>query len=101
MTINNFQVSRDASAKLIIDADPSISLGVHPAYLEFVRTFYPQYKNISRNTTRSDIMAYYSRWREASMKEISKGTFYVALAFDVWSKCAMEDTSVVIYFVDD
>ena len=91
------QLSRDALAKFIIDADLPINLGEHPGYQEFVWTFYPQYQNVSRKTTRNDIMAYYNRGRGALMEEIKKGTFNVALTSDVLSGHTRKDyVSVVL-----
>ena len=74
-----------------------ISLGEHPAHIEYVRSIHPDYQPITRNTTRSDLTQYYNKRRAALVQELEKGTFNVAFTTDVGSGRAREDyISVVI-----
>ena len=64
VSILNPQAQRDALQKFIISADLPLNISGHLSYLKFLKVFYPNYRG-SRVTTRRDVLAYYSRHREA------------------------------------
>ena len=51
-------VHREVLVKYIISADMPLSLGEHTAHIEYVRSLYPQYQPMARNTTRSNLIDY-------------------------------------------
>ena len=96
------QAHREALVKYIVGADMPISLGEHPARIEYVRSLVPDYQPVTRNTIRSDLEKYYKKRRAALVKELENGTFNVAFTSDVWSGKAREDhISVVIPYIDN
>ena len=68
------QAHREALVKYIVGADMRISLGEHPAHIEYVRSLYSDYQLVTRNTTRRDLTEYYNRRRAALIEELEKGT---------------------------
>ena len=83
-------------------ANMPISLGEHPARIEYVRSLVPDYQPVTRNTIRSDLEKYYRKRRAALLKELENGTFNVAFTSDIWSGRAREDyISVVIHYLDN
>ena len=79
-----------------------ISLGEHPAHIEYVRSLVPDYQPVTRNTIKSDLENYYRQRRAALGKELENRIFNVAFTSDVWSGRAREDyISVVIHYIDN
>ena len=67
-----------------------ISLVEHPAHIEFVRSIYPGYQPMTRNTSRSDLEKYNNKRRATLVEKLEKGTFNAAFTSDVWSGRATE-----------
>ena len=77
------QAHREALVKYIVGADMPISLGEHPAYIEYVRSLVSDYQPVARNTSRSDLKKYYKKRRAALVQELERGTFNIALTSDI------------------
>ena len=102
--VNSFDpnVGREALAQLIYDADLPIGFGEHSAFQKYMKTFFPQFQSVSRNTTRSDIVQLYNRRKAGLIEEFHKGSFCFALTSDVWTGRSREDyISAVAHYVDD
>ncbi|MCV5003231.1 hypothetical protein OFM39_26575, partial [Escherichia coli] len=62
-----------------------ISLGEHPAHIEYVRRLVSDYQPVTRNIIRSDLEKYYRKRWATLVKELENRTFNVAFTSDIWS----------------
>ena len=77
-------VSRESLARLIAACDLPINFGDNEFYEDHIqRSYCPQFKRVSRTTTRSDIKAYYNKRLVALKTEIGSSTFSLALTSDI------------------
>ena len=64
-------MARASLARFIASTDSPISIGERPFYEEHIRRAYcPQFKKVTRTTTRSDLFTYYHKVREALKSEM-------------------------------
>ena len=56
-----------------------ISLGEHPAHIEYVRSLVRDYQPVTRNTSRSYLEKYYKKKRAALVQELERGTLTLLL----------------------
>ena len=97
----NMDNSREGLVKYIADCELPISIGVHPSHMEYMKLHEPNYRAVSRHTTRRDIIKYYNKRKAALTIEIKNGSFCVALTSDIWHGKASDDyITVVAHFID-
>ena len=94
--------AREALAKLIASTDLPINFGDNVYFEKYIQEAHnPQFKRVTRNTTRSDILNVYNKARISLKSQITSANFCIALTSDIWSGRAQEDyLSVVAHYVD-
>ena len=95
-------VARESLARLIVSTDLPINFGESSFYEEHIqRSFCPQFKKVSRNTTRSDLITYYNKLRTALISNLNSNNFCIALTSDIWAAKSNQDyLSVVSHYLD-
>lgn len=77
-----------ALAQVICAVELPINFGENPTFPAYVQHFVPNYKFVSRNTTRMNINQYFNKKKTALQEELSRDTFSVALTSDYVSVVA-------------
>ena len=57
----DLDASRQDLVGYIVDCELPISIGVHPGHIEYMKKHNPNYRHVSRYTTRRDIIKYYNK----------------------------------------
>ena len=80
--------AREAHATYLASAQLPLSMGEDPAFEAYIRTAYnPQFRSVSRNTTRADTIRLFERIRAQIIEDM--GTFHasVTCTSDIWTGC--------------
>ena len=95
-------VVRESLVRFIASKDLPLSIGESDEYEEHIRRSYHLYfKNVSRNTTRSDLLKVYKNMCTELISEILALNFCIALTSDIWGINSKQDyISVVAYYCD-
>ncbi|KAK0591871.1 hypothetical protein LWI29_009532 [Acer saccharum] len=84
--------ARESMARYIACTDQPINFGDNPFYEEFIQTAYnPQFKSVSRTTTRNDLIKCFQTQRDELKAELQHLTISIALTSDIWSACSKQD----------
>jgi len=101
--VYNSDVARQEIARYIAVEDLPIRMGESPAFERMIqRAFCPQYSNVSRKTTKKDIVkSYHEKW-DALGQSLSAVTFSIALTSDIWTSSHQRTSylSVVAHYLD-
>ena len=101
--VYNSDVARQEIARYIAVEDLPIRMGESPAFERMIqRAFCPQYSNVSRKTTKKDIVkSYHEKW-DALRQSLSALTFSIALTSDIWTSSHQRTSylSVVAHYLD-
>ena len=95
-------VARESMARYIAVTDQPINFGDNPFFEEFIQTAYnPQFKSVSRSTTRNDLIRYFLTKRDELKAELQHLTVSIALTSDIWSACSkMDYLTVTGHYLD-
>jgi hypothetical protein len=98
------EVARQEIARYITVEDLPIRMGESPAFERMIqRAFCPQYSNVSRKTTKKDIVKSYSEKLDTLRPSLSAVTFSIALTSDIWTSSYQRTSylSVVAHYIDN
>ena len=76
---------RNNLARMVILHEYLLSMVDHIGFREFVASFQPMFKLVSRNTLKSDILKIYDNKREKALKMMDKNGSRIAIATDMWT----------------
>lgn len=80
--------AREALAIFLARAELPLTFADDEAFEEFIKTaFCPQFKKVSRNTTRSNIMKYFFTLRQTLIEDFKTFTATISCTSDLWEGC--------------
>ena len=97
------QRTREALAKFLASAELPLSFADDEAFEEFIQTaFCPQFKRVSRNTTRSDCMKVFYTMRQSLIDNFKCFNATISCTSDLWEGCnKIGYLCVTAHYVDD
>ena len=97
------QRAREALAKFLASAELPLSFADDASFEEFIQiAFCPQFKRVSRNTTRSDCMKVFYAMRQSLVDNFRTFNATVSCTSDLWEGCNKTGyLCVTAHYVDD
>jgi hypothetical protein len=79
------EVTRENHAKFLAENNLSLSFGSNESWNEYITsTYYPQYKSVSRNTQRKDVIKVFNKLRVELIEVLSSINTSIACTSDIW-----------------